>query len=69
MPRYFNGGTQPLVLQWGEGVIMPGECVDTDDELGPPWTIDNEADAAWTALKDDEQEEPETALQATEEEE
>lgn len=53
MARYFNGGPVPLVLQWGEGVIMPGEYVDVDAELGSPWTIDDEADAEVTALHED----------------
>jgi len=49
---YFNGGTQPLVPEgrWGEGVVMPGERYETDGELGPPWTIDPEAEAALNAL-------------------
>lgn len=48
MTRYYNGGTQPLVPEgrWGEGVIMPGEAYETDAVLGPPWTVDAEADAA-----------------------
>lgn len=51
MTRYFNGGTQPLVLRWGEGVIMPGEHVDTDDVLGPPFTVDEEASRALDAVQ------------------
>ena len=72
MARYFNGGTVPLVLQWGEGVIMPGEYVDTDDLLGPPWTIDDEADKAVTGLRevedDDHDDTHDTAEDADEEE-
>jgi hypothetical protein len=47
MPTYFNGGTVPLVPEgkWGEGVIMPGEPYTTDAPLGPPWTLDSEAEA------------------------
>lgn len=51
MPRYYNGGYEPLVPEgrWGEGVIMPGEPYDTDAELGAPWTCDAETDAALAA--------------------
>lgn len=44
MPRYFNGGTQPLVVEWGEGVIMPGEYVDHPGPLFSPWTVDEETE-------------------------
>lgn len=51
MPRYYNGGTVPLIPEgrWGEGVIMPGEPYDTDSELGPPWTLDTETTEATQA--------------------
>lgn len=50
MPRYYNSGNEPLIPEgrWGEGVTMPGEAYETDTELGPPWTLDDEADAALT---------------------
>jgi hypothetical protein len=51
LPTYFNGGTQPQVLAWGEGVYMPGEPVTTDLPLGPPWVIDEEAERKLEARK------------------
>src|ERR1017187_8482950 len=50
MTRLFNGSTQPRVITWGEGVVMPGESFETDNpegyapnREGSPWTTDPEA--------------------------
>lgn len=55
MTRLYNGGTQPLVPcedGWGEGVVMPGESIETDrpETYGTPWTEDAEATASLQAL-------------------
>lgn len=51
MARLFNGGTQPLVVEWGAGVVMPGEWIETDhpETYAPPWVQDPEASAAVSA--------------------
>ena len=58
LTELFNGSAQPLVLQWGEGVVMPGESFKTDkpegyapDQPGSPWTTDAEAARAVLRLQ------------------
>ena len=58
--RLFNGSTQPRVVAWGEGVIMPGESFETDnpegyqpDTPGSPWTVDAEASSALLSAQDE----------------
>lgn len=48
--RLFNRTTQPRVLEWGSGVVMPGESFLTDhpetfapDTPNSAWTVDAEA--------------------------
>lgn len=57
--RLFNGSTQPRVVTWGEGVVMPGESFETDspegyapDTPGSPWTTDAEASSALLSAAD-----------------
>jgi hypothetical protein len=51
MPQIFNVSHEPVVHAWGDGLVNPGESVETD-AVGPfsgPWSID--ADLAATAAQ------------------
>lgn len=58
LTELFNGGSQPLVIEWGKGTIGPGESFKTDnpegyapDRPGSPWTTDAEAASALLRLR------------------
>ena len=60
MARIFNSGTWPLVVQWGEGVVMPGESIEVDnpESYGHPWVQDPEAEQALKKRTQQKQDDP-----------